>query len=112
MVRIVSPVTNRDGVVDAANKGLPLRVLCTKTATPKNGAWSGSWVMYVMHDVNGAPYEELFVHTPQQKPREFKGIYGLLSFALELGFSAPALPLIEGESAEWKRGTRKASDTV
>lgn len=101
-MKVRSPVRNLASMrTDLAEWGT-IEVECLKTPSRIiGGTHRGEWVVYCWRMEGNSPERSVMVAARSLEPRIFKTVSGLISLAIELGFTNPQIPLHEGELGIW-----------
>ncbi len=99
-MRDLTPVILLAGLKEALTEGGQLEVECIEAAEKFGNTFRGGWKVFVRIGVQRAVY----VVSRNIEPKVFKTVTGLVSFAMDNGFSVVGVPLRVGERVEWVNG--------
>lgn len=104
-MRDLVPVVFETGLKEALRNGGIVEILCVAEAEKNFNIYQGAWKIRV-HIGDQTAY---LATSRSTAPREFKTVTGLISFALDLGFSIVSIPLRQGECVVWSNGSERSS---
>ena len=108
--KMLLPVYHVNSAKEALASSSTMEVTCKKSVHKVGTNWLGTWTFVVITPVEGAPDNRApLVKWRNLEPKVITTINGLTGLAVEVGAHVPEFPLLEGQVAFWKGGSRQGS---